>query len=210
MFRSSMITLISMSAAGAAYAAGPQPVSPEPMITAPTTYAAPAASWEGGYVGGQLGYAYGEFDPSLNPNDFDGDSVIGGIYAGYLWSLGNGWYAGPEFSYDFADLSVTDPATNNTATFEEIARLKAVVGHELGANGLLYGSAGLAYGSVDGVGTFFDGSDSSYVVGLGYDYRINDQWTAGIEYQYHDFDAIGNAGGDVAVNTLHAKVGYRF
>lgn len=206
MIRTSALAILLLTGGGAAYAGGPQPAAPEPTVIAPAPQPA-APSWEGGYVGGQLGYGYGDF--SLNVDDFDDSGVIGGVTAGYLWGFGDGWYAGPEFQYDWANLEVTDPGTGNTASFDEMARLKMILGHELG-NGLLYGSAGLAYASVDGPGTFFDGSDGSYVLGVGYDWRVSEDWSVGLEYQYHDFDGIGDAGGDVAVNTLHVKAGYRF
>ena len=135
--------------AGAAYAAGPEPMAPQPMVVVQPE----SPFWAGPYVGGQLGYAYSEFDlGNISPNDFSNDSVIGGLTLGYLWSAGNGWYLGPEFQYDWADLTVTDPGTGNTASFDEIARLKLIAGRELG-NGLLYGSAGVAYANFDGVGT---------------------------------------------------------
>lgn len=177
MMRTSVIAIAMASTAGSAFAGNTDPAPVEPVIVAPTP--APVATWEGGYVGGQIGYAYSNFDlGEVNLGDFDSDSVIGGINAGYLWSLGNGWYAGPEFQYDWADLSVTDPASGDTADFDEIARLKLLVGREIGANGLLYGSAGVAYASFDGVGAVLDtfDSDTSYVFGIGYDHRVGENW----------------------------------
>jgi outer membrane immunogenic protein len=123
---------------------------------------------------------------------------------GYLWSLNNGWYVGPEFQYDWTDISITDADTGDQASFEQIARLKLIAGYEIG-QGLLYGSAGVAYGSLDSVGDVFDGfdgSDTSYVIGLGYDYRVGENWTVGGEYLSHNFSGIGSNGGDVNVNTL--------
>lgn len=208
MLRTISLALLSVPLAGAVQAGNLDPVQPAPVVSSPAPQASPATDWSGGYVGAQLGYGYGDF--SLDPGDFDDSSVIGGIHAGYLWGFGNGWYVGPELQYDRADLTVTDPGTGDTGSFEEMARLKLVLGRELGQNGLLYGSAGLAYGSVDGVDTFIDGSDGSYVLGLGYDHRLTEDWSVGVEYQYHDFDGIGAGGGDVAVNTVHLKAAYRF
>jgi outer membrane immunogenic protein len=132
MIRTVTIALLCTTAAAGAAHAGSNDMAPaDPVVYTPA--AQPAQPfWEGGYVGAQLGYAYGEFD--LNGN-FDSDSVIGGLTAGYMWNLGNDWYAGPELQYDRADVSVTDPGTGSTATFKEMARLKAVVGKAMG-NGL--------------------------------------------------------------------------
>jgi outer membrane immunogenic protein len=206
MFRPLPIAILALTSAGAAHAAGPTPVpaEPVPMVAAAP---APAPFWEGFYVGGQIGWANGDFE--LDLDTFDDSSVIGGFTAGYLWSLGNGWYLGPEFQYDFADMTITDPDTGDTASFEEIARLKLIAGYEVG-NGLLYGSAGIAYASIDGIGDFFDGDTSNYVLGLGYDWRVGDNWTVGGEYMYQSFDGIGSSGGDVDVNTIQVKASYRF
>lgn len=202
----SSIAAMVLAGANAASAAGPTPIPVEPVVAAPIV----SSFWEGGYVGGQIGYAYGDFE--FDTDTFDNDSAIGGLNAGYLWSLGNNWFIGPEFQYDWADISITDPDTDSTATFEEIARLKLLLGYELG-QGLLYGTAGIAYGSLDSAGDIFDGfdgSDTSYEVGLGYDYRVFNNWTIGGEYMFHRFNNIGSDGGDVDVNTLQLKATFRF
>ncbi len=210
MLKTTSFAIMLSSIGVAAFAAGPEPVPMTPVVMAPLPVV--DSFWEGAYLGVQLGYSYSEFDTGARPDDFSDDQVIGGFTAGYLWSVGNGFYVGPEFQYDFADLTVTDATTGDTASFEEIARLKLIVGSEVG-NGLLYGSAGVAYGSFDDIGTVFDGfdgGDTSYVLGVGYDYRVGDNWTVGGEYMYHNFSGIGAAGNDVNLNTLHLKATYRF
>lgn len=215
MLRTTALAMIMASAAGVAFAAGPAPAPEEPVIVAPVPVADPF--WAGAYVGGQLGWSFGDFDfdTVTDFDSFSNDNLIGGFTAGYLWQVGTNWYIGPEFQYDFTDISVTDPDTNNTASFDQIARLKLIVGYELG-NGLLYASGGVAYSdfdAVDSIGDTLDilsGDDFSYVLGLGYDYRVGDSWTVGAEYQYHQFNAIGDMGGDVGVSTLQLKATYRF
>lgn len=204
MFKTTSIALLLTAVAGVAYAAGPEPVQSEPVVAAAFSPVAPF--WEGAYAGIQLGYAYGDFDAGdVFDGDDNDDGFVGGITLGYLWSVGNGWYLGPEFQYDWADLEITDADTGGTASFDEIARLKLIVGYELG-QGMVYGSGGVAYGSLDNAGDVFDGfdgSDTNWVLGFGYDHRVGDNWTVGGEYQYHDFD-------DLNVNTLHLKAAYRF
>ncbi len=119
---------------------------------------------------------------------------------------------GPEFQYDWADLEITDATSGDTASFDEIARLKLVAGYEIG-QGLLYGTAGVAYASLDSAGAVFDGidgSDTSWVIGVGYDYRVAENWTVGGKYMYHNFDRLGASSDDANVNTLHLKATYRF
>lgn len=205
MIRTASFAILAISAAGAAFAAGPAPTPAEEVIVVPV--AAPAADWEGGYVGGQLGYAYGDF--SLDLDGFDENNIIGGVTAGYLWSLGGGWYVGPEFQYDWTDLTVTNPDTGDSASLDSMTRLKLIFGREVG-NGLLYGSAGFAYTSLDGVTDFFDGSSDGYVLGIGYDWRMNDNWSIGGEYLYNSFSGIGSSGGDVDVNAVYVRAMYRF
>lgn len=195
-----------------AFAAGPEPA---PVVVAPATPVAVAPFWEGAYLGAQLGYAYSEFDIDTGAGlgDLNDDQVIGGVTAGYLFRLNNGLYIGPEFQYDFADLTVTDATSGDTASFDQIARLKMIVGGEVGSNGLLYGSLGVAYADFDSVGTVldgFDGDDTSYVLGVGYDYRVGDNFTIGGEYLYHKFDGIGASGNDVNLNAIYLKGTYRF
>lgn len=212
MLRSTALATILTGVVTAAHAAGPAPTPVEPAVAQPAPVQSPF--WAGGYVGGQLGYAYGDFDigSGTSLSDFDDDSVIGGFHAGYLWEVSPGFYLGPEFQYDFADVTITDPDTGGTASFDEIARLKLIGGYEIG-NGLLFGSAGIAYADFDSVGAVFDGFDggeSSYVLGLGYDHRVGDNWTVGGEYQFHRFNSAGASGEDVDVNTLHLRASYRF
>lgn len=212
MIRTAALIFLISSAAGAVFAAGP---APAPVVAAPTPPPAVVAPfWEGAYVGGQLGYSFSEFDvdTGAGPGDLDDDQFIGGITAGYLFSLNNGYYVGPEFQYDFADLSVTDAASGDTATFDEIARLKLIGGREIG-NGLLYGTIGVAFASFDSVGTVldgFDGDDTSFALGFGYDHRVADNFTIGAEYIYHEFNGVGDSGNDVNLNAIYVKGAYRF
>ena len=73
-----LLAALLTTTAAAVHAAGPaQPV--EPVVIQPAPVASPF--WAGGYVGGQLGYSYGEFDlGNASVNDFDDDNLIGGIH----------------------------------------------------------------------------------------------------------------------------------
>ena len=208
------LAFILVSTAGAAFAAGPTPVEEAPIVMAAPA-PAPDPFWAGAYVGGQIGYAYTDFDfgdiideagDVIDGDDSD-NGFIGGITLGYLWSLNNGWYVGPEFQYDWADLTARDSDTGTTIDFDEIGRLKVIAGYEVAqGRGLVSGNGGIAYASLDDAGDIadgFDGSDTNWLLGFGYDHRIGDNWTIGGEYMYHDFD-------DLNLNTLHLKAAYRF
>ena len=207
MVRATVIAALLASTAGMASAGDVEAVAVAPVVAAP----APVTPfWAGGYVGAQIGYAYSDFGfDNIDLGDASSDGVIGGLTAGYLWHLGGAWYLGGEAQYDWADLSVSDSETGASADFDEIGRLKAILGYELG-NGLLYGSAGAAYGSVNGNTDVFNGSETSWVVGIGYDWRVADNWTVGAEYMYHDFKGFGSGDTDIKLNTIHLKAAYRF
>ncbi len=196
-----------VTGATGAFAAGPTPLIEDTVVATPAPEPIPASGdWQGGYAGLQLGYGFGDF--SFNVDDFDTDGVIGGIHAGYLWDMGT-WVIGPEFQYDAADLSF-DTSTGS-GSFDEIARLKLRVGRDM-EQGLFYGSAGVAYANFDGVSgiTDIDFDDPGYVVGVGYDYRMNSNWVLGGEYQFHKFNDFGADGNDVDFSTVHLRASYQF
>lgn len=195
-------------AAGAAHAAGPTSVPADTVVAPPPSpvYARPANDWSGAYGGVQLGYGTGEF--STDTDDYDSDGVIGGFHLGYNWNMGD-WVVGTELQYDKSELEI-DSGTGS-GSFDEIARLKLRAGREFGA-GLLYGTAGLAYANFNGASGALSGdlNDPGYTLGLGYDYRLNERWTLGGEYQHHMFDDFGATGNDVDFGTAHVRVSYGF
>ena len=182
--------------------------APEPMIMEPIA-AAPAADWSGPYAGLQLGYGFSELN--LDPGDIDeldSDGVIGGFHIGYLWDFGD-WVVGPELQYDAAELSVD--GDSGSGSFDEIARLKVRAGRDLGQS-MVYGSAGFAYTNFDGLSGVddIDFEEPGYVLGVGYDYRLNQGWTVGAEYQWHRFNDFGFDGNDVDLQTVHLRASYNF
>lgn len=204
-------TLVSTAAAGTAFAGAVDGGFDDPMIApAPVPVAVPVTGdWGGAYGGVQLGYGFGEFDPDPTAIDeLDTDGIVGGFHVGYNWDLGQ-WVLGTEFQYDASDLSVDDGTTSGN--FDGIARLKGRAGYDLG-NSMIYGSAGVAYTNFDGISgvTDIDFDDPGYVVGIGYDYRLNENWVLGAEYQHHMFDDFGAPGNDVDFGTVHLRASFMF
>lgn len=208
MTRLTSITAILLVTSGSAWADGPSPAPSEPLVmpaAAPVT-ASQGGDWTGGYAGLQLGYGTADFTTDLS--DYDTDGVVYGFHAGYLWDFGD-WVLGPELQYDFTDLDID--SDNGSGSFDEIARLNLRAGRDLG-RGLLYGSVGLAYANFDGVSGALSGDldDPGWVVGFGYDYKMNESWGLGAQYQYHKFDDFGADGNDVDFGTIHLRASYRF
>ena len=207
MYRMTSLIALTVGAAGAAHAGGPVDTAPDAMVVAPAPVVADTSGdWSGGYAGLQLGYGSGDFSTSLN--DYDSDGVIGGFHAGYMWDFGE-WVVGPELQYDSADLDIDEGTASGS--FDEIARLNLRAGRDLG-RGLLYGTVGLAYANFDGASGALSGDfdDPGYVLGLGYDYRLNESWSVGGQYQHHVFDDFGTDGNDVDFGTAHIRASYNF
>lgn len=169
----------------------PEP-APAPVVSAP------AFSWTGFYVGGQLGYGWAKPDPG----DDDG-SFIGGLNAGYNHDFG-GWVLGAEIDYSFANMNF-----GNGVGVDGLGAGKLKVGAALGRT-LLYGTGGVAY--VRG-----DNSDSKagYVVGAGVDYAVTDNMFVGAEYDFNHFsnvdsDMVPGVSSDIDVHEVTARVGWKF
>lgn len=183
-----------------AFAGGLGNVAPEPDVVA---YDAPVQTttdgdWAGGYVGAQLGYG----DIKSGGAGLDGNGAIGGVFAGYRADFGK-FVAGAELNYDASNIDLG----NGTGTLDNVTRLKLIGGADLGS-ALLYGTVGAAYAEASvGAATL---KDNGYFVGAGVDYKLNDSWSVGGEYLAHRFNDFDNSGVDLKVNTVEAKVSYRF
>ncbi len=109
-----MVSASALAFAGSAAAADLPSRAPPPVFVPP----APVFSWTGFYLGGQIGYAWGQ--TNLNFNDSFGDldqfsyqnsGVIGGAHAGYLMQI-NGccMVAGVEGDVDGTSLTKSGSA----------------------------------------------------------------------------------------------------
>jgi outer membrane immunogenic protein len=194
----------SLFANGAALAAD-MPLKAPP---APSPY-----NWYGFYVGGSAGYAwgadpidltYGSAFPAGLPATEAGNSrgFIGGLEYGTNYQFGR-WVLGTESDFSFAD--VTSSQTTSTGGFtnsgsEKLSTLstsRGRAGYTIQDNLLLFGTAGLADGTVK---TSVASSDSScppcflgstsktlwgWAAGAGIEYA-NGPWSAKLEYLHYD------------------------
>jgi outer membrane immunogenic protein len=193
-FISSLVAATILSAP--AFAGGMAEPALEPMI-APVVMAPVSADWTGGYVGAQLGYG----DVSTDVATADGNGAIGGVHAGYRYDFGQ-FVAGVELAYNAANIDL-----NLNSKLDSVTQLKLMGGYDLGST-LVYGTVGVAHAKANLASV--DHSDNGYLVGLGMDYAINDQWTVGAELAHHRFNNFDGAGTDVRANTAQVRVGFRF
>lgn len=151
-------------------------------------------NWTGFYLGGQLGYANVDTNVSSSSDNF-----IGGFTGGYDYDLGQ-WVVGAALDYDFTDASVAGGA----ADLETVFRVKARGGVKIGG-GLFYGTAGYALADTDVLG-----SDDGYFIGAGYEYRVNQSFSVGVEALYHEFDNFNSTDVDVDATTVQVRGTFRF
>ena len=167
-----------------------------------------ANSWMGPYIGGNLGYGWGE----VSNNGANPSGVLGGLQAGYNYQSGQ-LVLGIE-----GDLQL-NAADDTFAAWKFSNPWFGTVRGRLGYafnNVLLYGTGGLAFGTLKVESGGFSESHTSagWTAGVGAEYAINQNWSAKIEYLYVDlseknFLMTGMSNG-YQFSTVRIGVNYRF
>lgn len=176
----------------------------DPMVTPPANY-----SWSGLYAGGTLGIV--SVNADVGNILFEGDDLgapefaieTNGGLAGVTLGLNQQWdnvVAGLEADYSWsnAEGSHTDPGPYNFTVIMRLQSLATLRGRlGLAVDGLLlYGTAGLAYGTVEGelhdvyqAGTVVTTDTQSmlgWTAGIGAEYAVADNVTLKAEGLYYD------------------------
>lgn len=185
---------LATAATAGGYAAPVVEVEP---VTPPVATVAP--DWQGGYVGGALGYAFGG-DDEIGQNVLGnvtnlGQAEIAGpnlsLRAGYLWQR-NKWVVGPELSFTAGDIKDDfdyGAGQNFESKVNHTIALKLKTGYVVRPDMLIYGLAGWQKGdfTYDVNGTDVDYDADGYVVGLGVEKRLNERMSLTGEYEYSNF-----------------------
>ncbi|NPD21064.1 outer membrane protein [Alterinioella nitratireducens] len=215
----------------------PQP-TPEPVVV--ETQA--DHDWSGAYVGGTLSYFSGS--TAFCDNSFLGtecnnlqvdtpepeaEGGMIGVTAGYDWQSGSLVY-GVVGDLMFGDLSGMAPSNINYGCgagceydVQSVAMLRGRLGYAMN-DFLVYGSAGVAISRVSIGETGVSSSDdtvTNFVVGLGGEYMLSDNLSAGLEVLHFiesddsviddAFCGVGNCGGtDFSATAVRAALVYRF
>ncbi|MGJ4941747.1 outer membrane protein [Bradyrhizobium sp. HKCCYLS1011] len=167
-----------------------------------------AYSWAGPYLGGTLGYAWGEV--GNNPTKPSG--ITGGIEAGYNWQTGP-WVFGVE-----GDINLT--GANDTFAPWKFSNpwfgtLRGRAGYAF-SNILFYGTGGLAFGELRGetFGLSESHSTVGWTLGAGTEFGLAQNWTAKIEYLYVDLDSsnfvVTGAKNDYRFGVVRAGINFHF
>jgi outer membrane immunogenic protein len=191
--------------AGSAFAADLPYRGPPPVYLPPP----PIFTWSGLYVGGQIGYAWGN-DPinvaivgipvaSFNDNP---KGVIGGAHLGYNLQIAQ-WVAGLEGTVDGTSVtgrtSAPVVALRSGVTGSTRSIVQGSIRARLGVafdRVLIYGTGGAAFAGFQnnysvGFPSFLAEQDSKtrtgWTVGGGLEYAVTNNWSIRAEYRYSDF-----------------------
>lgn len=172
----SAFVLAGLSAAQAADA-----VDQIPQAPVAEDMPAPAATWEGFYLGGAATYNIGG-DQKYNAHGFGGQ-----IYSGYNWQQGQIVYGlEGDLGYSGADGAANGGTIKNGWN----GSVRGRVGYDMNPF-LLYGTAGLA--AANNKFSNGNGSDDKtaigYTVGAGAEAFVTNNITARVEYRYTDYQS---------------------
>ncbi len=180
-----------------------------PVYTKAPAYAEPVFNWTGFYVGGNIGYSWGNSDNTVVVSRFDTgavlpngtvlssnhvNGVIGGGQFGYNWQITN-WLVGLEADIqgsgergsstltcvNCANGNTTDIVTNLDQKLEWFGTVRGRIGFLATPSVLLYATGGLAYGElkVGGSGTGNTAQGVPATVVLAGTSSTRAGWTAG-------------------------------
>lgn len=219
----STVALVAATGAKAADAVIEQ--EPAPVVVAPTF------TWNGAYIGGQVGYGWGKSDFSgdlFTYGNVKPDGFLGGLYAGYNFDLGNNVVLGIDGDITYNDVSKgIDIYDGDLAvgSFENKLRWSGAVRARAGYafdRFLPYIAGGVAFGNIknsgdiDGIGFSESKTLTGWTVGGGVDYAATDNLILRLEYRYTDYgDKDLDFGGlsvnnDFKTNEVRLGVAYKF
>jgi outer membrane immunogenic protein len=166
--------------------------------------------WQGYYIGGNIGYQWG----SVSNSGTKPSGVAGGIQGGYNWQMGQ-FVFGAETDLQLSNADDAWAAWKFSNPW--FGTLRGRAGFTF-SNVLVFGTVGLAYGSVRAQSTVtgVDETRSSLgrAIGAGAEVGLSGNWTAKAEYLYIDlgsrsYSITGTTNG-LASSLLRLGVNYHF
>jgi outer membrane immunogenic protein len=195
---------------------------------------APVFNWTGFYIGGTLGYGWGDNRilnqaTNVSTQNFDVDGFVGGLSVGYNWQApGSRVVWGIEFdaSYSGIDgfLAVAPGFGCGTGCASDLKWLGTVrgrLGHTFERT-MLYVTGGFAFGEITGTSSTvgpLSASATGWTVGAGVEFALARNWSAKLEYLYVDlgdtvfgFTGVGSplAVADLQINIVRIGANYRW
>ena len=175
----------------------------------------PFYNWTGFYAGAHLGVGWSDDDGGGNSSGFLGGGQVGFNYQINQWVLGlEADIAGTTIG-DSVSVAVPGAVVTGSGSLDWVSTLAPRIGYAFD-RWLVYGKFGGAWAhgsgsvSVNGIQVVsVDQTVSGWVLGVGTEYALRDNWTAKIEYNMMDF----GSDGPFADNKFHvfkAGLNYRF
>lgn len=135
-------------------------------------------------------------------HEFD-EALSFGVHVGYDRQVNTKWVIGGILDYNFTNIEETQSGFSSTPAFykeertiENLATLRARAGYLVSDSTLIYVTGGLAYGDPEyrfnsnnpnGTSRGDIDSDFGFVLGVGMETRLNQNWSLGVEYLYTNF-----------------------
>jgi len=208
------------------------------IVSAPATAdPAPIFNWTGFYAGVHGGYAWGEnkFTDNVSglSGKFDPVGGFGGLQIGYNSQFAPHWLIGGEFDLSFGDLSDKFSVSPAALTFNSgtnkvdlfgTARTRFGYVHDrsllyvTGCVAWMHEKVNLNHVTLGGpANTMANQYSVGWVIGGGWEYAIDNRWSAKLEYLYASFDKTidstslsGTRTFDPNLSTVRVGLNYRF
>jgi outer membrane immunogenic protein len=168
------------------------------------------ATWQGPYVGANLGYQWS----AITGNPTKPDGFTGGVQAGYNWQT-NQIVFGVEGDLQFSGADDTFASWKFANPW--FGTLRGRIGYSF-SNILIYGTGGFAYGSLRVENTVTGASETKlhpgWAIGAGMEVALTTNWSARAEYLYVDLSDRSywqtGASNGAQTNLFRLGVNYRF
>lgn len=191
----SLLALLALAPVGGAAAAdlgrrGPAVVPYAPNALPPAIY-----GWAGPYVGGIVGYGWGEFDV-IGSGTIDDNGFVGGVFAGYNFQFDPSWVWGLEG--DLMGSGMSGSAGAATAETRWTSTVRGRLGYLFGGNMMAYATGGFAMmGGETGTSPKYTASHLGWTLGAGLEAMLAANITGRVEYRYSDYGVRSYGGADV-------------
>ena len=214
-------------------AAQPTLAADAPVYKGPAPVAFAPFSWNGCYIGVNIGAGWGTSDhgPTTPPASTGATASTSGWLAGGQigcnWHVSPGFVLGIEGDYDWANIRGSGPhgglgGINFESRLHHLGTVRGRIGYAMDRS-LLYVTGGWAWGrhTSDAVGggvvlATDTQTHSGWALGAGWEWAFAPNWSAKLEYLYIDLGSKTytvpgfSAPIDVQLSTLKLGVNYRF
>ena len=173
--------------------------------------------WSGFYVGGSVGYAFGDIDYSglgasvtVEPRGV----TVGGL-VGYNFHFARNWIFGLEADLDWTNIDRTN-SVGLSGGYDYLASARARLGYSFGT-WMVYGTGGWAGGHIASSVAGFTADDfaTGYVFGAGIEAALWRGWSADLSWRRYVLDGPQNFGPgtlntDTDLDIVKLALKYRF